>query len=282
MKLRNYLAKYGVRIAVIVILCALVIGLVSSARGGRAGLLRNADGSLKAPLEKATTAALDWLEGVYGYLYEYDSLVEETAALKAENAELREQVRSYAEMETENERLRTLLGFAEKHTDFTLETAKIVSWDASNYTSAFTISKGSDSGVDVGDCVITEYGALVGQVIELGSDWATVRTVIDVDMNVGALVGAYSYAGMVTGEFSLMRQGQTRLTYLASGAQILAGDEALTSGSSASFPAGLLIGTVSAVVSEAGGQVTYGIVEPDCDLDQLSQIFIITDFAISE
>ncbi|MCD7786758.1 MAG: hypothetical protein LUG87_03610, partial [Oscillospiraceae bacterium] len=80
MKLRNYLAKYGVRIAVIVILCALVIGLVSSARGGRAGLLRNADGSLKAPLEKATTAALDWLEGVYGYLYEYDSLVEETAA----------------------------------------------------------------------------------------------------------------------------------------------------------------------------------------------------------
>ncbi|MCD7743594.1 MAG: rod shape-determining protein MreC [Oscillospiraceae bacterium] len=189
MKLRNYLAKYGVRIAVIVILCALVIGLVSSARGGRAGLLRNADGSLKAPLEKATTAALDWLEGVYGYLYEYDSLVEETAALKAENAELREQVRSYAEMETENERLRTLLGFAEKHTDFTLETAKIVSWDASNYTSAFTISKGSDSGVDVGDCVITEYGALVGQVIELGSDWATVRPHIDVEMNLGAQVG---------------------------------------------------------------------------------------------
>ena len=50
----------------------------------------------------------------------------------------------------------------------------MVSWNASNWSSSFTISKGSDNGLEVGDSVITEYGVLVGTISELGSNWATV------------------------------------------------------------------------------------------------------------
>jgi rod shape-determining protein MreC len=222
------------------------------------------------------------VEGIYGYLYEYDRLVEENNSLRAENAELREANRNYSELQAENERLRELFEWSEKHTDFVMESAKIVAWDASNYTSAFTVSKGSKSDIALGDCVVTEYGALVGQVIELGSDWATIRTIIDVNMDVGALVGEDNYAGVITGEFSLMKQGLTRITYLASGAQIFQKDEVLTSGKGGSFPAGLLIGQVSTVMTESGGQVTYGIVVPACDVSRLSQVFIIKDFEITE
>ena len=56
----------------------------------------------------------------------------------------------------------------------------------------------------------------------------------------------------------------------------------LTSGKGGSFPAGLLIGTVSAVRTENGGQVTYGIVSPSSKLASLSQVFIIKDFAVVE
>ena len=282
MKLKHYLSKYGPRLAVVVLIVALIVGLATAALEGRAGFLRNSGETLTSPLQKATTAVLDWLESLYGYIYQYDRIVEENNSLKAENARLREQSRSFSELEAENARYRELLGFREKHTDFDLASAKIVSWDASNYTSAFTISKGSDEGLELGDCVITEYGALVGQIIELGTDWSTVRTVIDVDMDVGALVGVYSYAGMVTGEFTLMKRGQTRLAYLSSGAQIFEGDEVLTSGKGGSFPAGLLIGVISAVMTEAGGQATYGIIDPAVDVGQLSQVFIIRDFTISE
>ena len=163
-----------------------------------------------------------------------------------------------------------------------LEGAKIVAWDTSNYTSAFTIGKGSKNDIALGDCVVTEYGALVGQVIELGSDWATIRTIIDVNMDVGALVGEDSYAGVITGEFSLMKQGLTRVTYLSSGAHIFQHDEVLTSGKGGSFPPGLLIGDVSTVMTESGGQATYGIVTPACDVSRLSQVFIIKDFEIIE
>ena len=282
MKLKQYVSKYGVRLAICVVVVVLIALSVSNMLGGRAGLLKNADGALKAPVQKAATALLDWVEGIYGYLYEYDRLVEENNSLRAENAALRETSRNYSELEAENERLRTLFDWAQKHTDFVMESAKIVAWDTSNYTSAFTIGKGSRSDIALGDCVVTEYGALVGQVIELGSDWATIRTIIDVDMDVGALVGEDSYSGVITGEFSLMKQGLTRITYLSSGAHIFQNDEVLTSGKGGSFPPGLLIGDVSTVMTESGGQATYGIVTPACDVSRLSQVFIIKDFEIVE
>jgi len=282
LKLKLYLAKHGVRIAVIVVIAALIGLSVSNMLGGKAGLLKNADGALKAPVQKAAAAALDWVENLYGYIYEYDRMVEENNSLRAENAALREAARDYDELEAENVRLRALFDWSEKHTDFVMESAKIVAWDASNYTSAFTISKGAKAGIELGDCVVTEYGALVGQIIELGDEWAVVRSIIDVDMDVGALVGSEAFAGMITGEFSLMKQGLTRITYLTSGAQIFPEDEVLTSGKGGSFPAGLLIGQISTVMTEAGGQMTYGIITPACDVSRLSQVFIIKDFEIVE
>lgn len=282
MKLRNYISKYGFRLAIAVAIVALIVLSVSSVLGGRAGFLKNIDGALKAPVQKAATSILDWIEGIYGYIYEYDRVLEENHSLRAENAALRQAARDYDDLEAENERLRQLFEWSEKRTDLVMESAKIVSWDASNYTSAFTISKGSEHGIEMGDCVVTEYGALVGQIIELGNEWAVVRTVIDVEMDVGALAGIDSYAGVITGEFSLMKQGLTRLTYLASGAQIFPNDEVLTSGKGGSFPAGLLVGEITSVMTEAGGQVTYGIITPACDVSRLSQVFIIKDFEIVE
>ena len=142
--------------------------------------------------------------------------------------------------------------------------------------------KGETSGIALHDPVITEYGALVGQITELGATWATVSTLIDVDMSVGAYVGASGSSGMVVGEFALMREKTAKLTFLADGAQIFTGDEVLTSGSGGAFPAGLVIGTLTSVQNEAGGQVEYGVVTPQCDLDALVQVFIIKDFQVVE
>lgn len=282
MKVKQYISKYGIRLAVIVVIAAVIVGVGASVRAGLAGPAEDGTGALSMPIKKAATALVGWMEAVYSRLYEYDQLVEENNSLRAENAQLREQARDYDEVLAENERLRALSDLRARHSDFVFESAKIVSWDSSNYASAFTISKGSDQGIELGDSVVTEYGALVGQVIELGGSWAMVRTLVDVNMNVGALVGDSGYAGMVVGEFTLMQQGLTRITYLASGAQVFTDDEVLTSGKGGAFPAGLFIGTVTSVMTEAGGQTTYGVVEPACDLGSLSQVFVIKDFEIVE
>ena len=45
---------------------------------------------------------------------------------------------------------------------------------------------------------------------------------------------------------------------------------------------GLVIGTLSAVQTEAGGQIEYGIVVPRAEFDKLVQVFIIKDFKVVE
>lgn len=282
MKIKQYLSRHGIKLAVIVAILAIIVIISAATRDGKAGVVQDAQGSLSTPARTAASAIVGWLEDIYGYLYEYDSLQEEVNTLRSQLAEAREEARGYEELEQENKRLYALLELSEKRQEFVYEACRIVSWDSSNYTSAFTVSKGSNDGIELGDSVITEYGALVGQVCELGSNWATIRTIVDVEMDVGALVGSNSYAGVVTGEFSLMKQGLTRISYLSSGANVFVDDEVLTSGSGGSFPAGLVIGTVTTVMTEAGGQNTYGIIEPACDINALTQVFVIKDFTIVE
>lgn len=283
--MKEYIRKNGLRLLIAVVALALIVVLASSLLHGRAGLVKDAAGGLSAPVSRAAASAIEWIEGIYGYIYEYDQLVAENNALRAELAELRQSSLEAAEFREENERLRALLDFSQKHEDFVYESAKITAWSDSNWSSTFTISKGTDNAdtpIEVGDCVVTEYGALVGQIIEVGSTWSTVRTVIDSSIDVGALVGEAGSVGMCVGDFALMQEGCLKLTYLSENAQLVEGEAVLTSGKGTYIPQNLIIGYIRSVLSEASGQTLYGVVEPACDLDRLTQVFVITDFTIQE
>ena len=280
--MKQYLQKNGLRIGIIVAAAALIIGLGAAARNGRIGFVQNVAGVIKSPIQKVLSSAVNWFDSMYGYLYQYDSLLAENESLRSQLADAQKSARDGIEASEENSRLRKLLELREKHTDYVMESCKVVLWSSSNWSSAFTISKGASSGIEMVDPVITEYGAVVGQSTELGTNWATVSTLIDVDMSVGAFVGATGNSGMVVGEFSFMREKTAKLTYLADGAQIFVGDDVLPSGSGGAFPAGLMIGTLTAVQTEAGGQIEYGIVEPQANLDSLVQVFVIKDFTVVE
>ena len=280
--MKEYVKKYGIRAGIIVLAVAALILVGAAARGGQVSLLQNVTGVLSAPLQKVLSSTVNWFDTIYGYLYQYDSLMAENESLRAQLADAQQSARDGIEASEENARLRELLYLRQKHTDYVLESAKVVLWSSSNWSSSFTISKGRSSGIELGDPVITEYGALVGQVTELGENWATVSTLIDVDMSVGAYVGSSGSSGMVVGEYALMMDKTAKLTFLADGAQIFVGDEVLTSGSGGAFPAGLVIGTITNVQTEAGGQIEYGIVVPQCELDSLVQVFIIKDFEVVE
>ena len=282
--MKEYVKKYGLRIGLAVIAVALIVALATSLLGGRAGLLADLSGSVSSPLGQAASAAIEWVEGLYGYIYKYDQLVAENNSLRGQLAQAQQAAINASELEEENARLRQLVEFKDRHQDYVLEPAKITEWSSSNWESTFRISKGADNAanpIEVGDCVITEYGALVGQVIELGDSWCTVRTLIDSAIDVGALVGEAGAVGMCVGDFALMQNDQLRLTYLSENAQLVEGEAVITSGRG-SIPQGLIIGYIDAVLSEGNGQSLYGVVDPACDLGTLTQVFIITDFTIQE
>lgn len=280
--MKDYLRKNGIKVAVVVVAVVLLIGITAAARSGKISAVQNVTGIIEAPLKRVLSSAVNLVDGLYGYIFEYDSLRAENESLRSQLADAQESAREGIAASEENTRLRRLLELREQHTDYVLESSKVVLWSSSNWSSSFTISKGASSGIELGAPVITEYGAVVGQITELGETWATVSTLIDVDMSVGAFVGASGSSGMVVGEYSFMKDKQAKLTFLSDGAQIFVGDEVLTSGSGGAFPAGLVIGTLTAVQTEAGGQIEYGIVEPQCDLDSLVQVFIIKDYEVVE
>lgn len=280
MNWKTFLKKKGVRIGALVLVVVLIAAVIMGSLGGRAGFLTNLDGALRAPFQQAAATTASWLESIYGYIYKYDQLAAENEELKNQLAAAQAEAREGREATEENERLRTLLEFKQRHTDFALESAKVVSYSASNWSSIMTISKGEDAGIEVGDSVMTESGALVGQVIEVGSNWATVRSVIDVDMSVGGYVSGSGATAMVLGDFTLMQDGCVRFGYLAEGMSIFTGDTVLTSGKGGAFPAGLVVGTITDVRTEAGGQQTYGVITPACDLGELLQVFVIKDFDV--
>lgn len=270
--------KNGIKLLAFLLAVALLAGAgLWLARGGTDTIVSGL-AAARAPLVSAAEWLSGWLNGVYVYLYDYDRLQAENDALRTQIANAREEARAGMDAVEENGRLSRLRILAEANPDYVFEAARVVSWGSESWSDSFTIAKGSEHGLSVGNCVITEDGYLVGQVAELGENWATVTTLVDVNTSIGALVGEDGAEAMLLGDYSLMPLGYARLAYPTEGAQLFLEEDVYTSGSGGLIPEGIVIGSISSIHSEAGGQTEYGIVTPAVDLDGLVQVFIIKDF----
>ena len=163
----NNLKKNGVRIAVLALSVALLIGLGAAVRGGQFAFVQKATGALLTPVPRVAGVAVGLFDNIYGRLYKYDSLVAENESLRAQLADAQQSARDGAEAAEENVRLQQLLELQAEHPDYVFESAKIVLWSSSNWSHSFTISKGKSSGIELGDPVVTENNVVVGQVTAL-------------------------------------------------------------------------------------------------------------------
>lgn len=222
------------------------------------------------------------MEGAYNYVLRRGEMEAELDALRIQVGELQEKVRQGEEASRENEQLRDLLGLQARRRDFVFEAAKVTARSTSNWESTLTLSKGSTAGVEAGDCVVTQTGVLVGVVAETGLNWSTVSTVINTETEIGGIVTRTYSAGVLEGDFSLMNEGKLKLNYLPEGAQLVTGDEVLTSGRGEVFPSGLEVGRVEGVFTDPSGQTRYAVVAPSVALDSLIEVFVIKDFEITE
>ena len=280
--MKDFLRQNGILLLVIALLLSILIGILSFVMGGSAAPLSNLVNTVASPVRGGISAAADWLEGAYNYVFRYSELEDELAALRARVGELEEEVRQGEEASRENDQLRDLLDFQRRRRELTTEPAKVTARSTSNWESTLTLSKGTSAGIEAGDCVITETGALVGVVAETGLNWSTVSTVINTDTEIGGIVTRTYSAGVLEGDFNLMNRGRLKLNYLPEGAQLVSGDEVLTSGRGDLFPSGLAVGRVEGVFTDPSGQTRYAVVEPSVALDSLIQVFVIKDFEIVE
>ena len=280
--MKDFFRQNGILLLVIAFLLSVLIGVLSFAMGGQADPLANLVNTVISPVRGGVSAAADWLEGVYGYVFRYGEMEQELTDLRARVRKLEEEVRQGEEAVRENEQLRALLDLTARHRSFVLEDVRVTARFTSNWESKLTLSKGSSAGIEAGDCVISETGVLVGIVDKVGVNWSTVSTIIDTDTEIGGIVTRTYSAGVLEGDLSLMNQGRLKLNYLPEGAQLVSGDEVLTSGRGDVYPAGLVVGTVEGVFTDPSGQIRYAVIQPDVDLGALIEVFVIKEFEILE
>ena len=284
--MKGFLRHNGGLILVIALLLGLIIGVVSHTLGGIADPLSNVAGILATPFRSGINAVVNWAEGIYNDNFQIENMKEELAELRKENAALKAKAREGEAASRENDRFRNLLGLQEKHQGIDLESASVTARTASNWNSTLTISKGSADGIRPGSCVVDEYWNLVGVINEVGVNWSTLITVVDVDLEMGGRIARTDESAILEGDFDLMSRGKLKLTYLPEGSRLLAGEEVLTSGlvsgAEAIYPSGLLVGYVEELHADDSGMNEYAVLRPAAQLSELKQIFVVMDFEIVE
>lgn len=248
-----------------------VVGAVT--RGATAG--EKTAGTLLSPLRGGIAAVTRQVERIYDYMFRYEALEAENQALKEKISAMEQSVRNAQTYERENERLTNLLKLQEAHEDYTFLSAYVTSWDASNWKSACTISKGTGAGVAEGMCAVTENGQVIGMVTAAGRGWATITTVLDPSMEISASITASGYTGVAQGSYD--KDNTMRLNYLPTDAVVKNNDQVVTTGSTF-YPKGLILGYVSDAGMDDTGVGKYAIVTPAADFDGLEQVFLIADY----
>jgi rod shape-determining protein MreC len=278
---KDFLRQNGILLVVAAVLLSVALWLGSALLGGT-DPVTNLTNTVTTPVRGGITAVLDWFDGVKEYVLHYDRLNTELEELRVRVAELEDEVREGEQARKENESLRKLLGFREKHKDFTFQSARVSEHSTDNWSSTLTISHGTDAGLEVGDCVVNSTGALVGVLSAVGYNWSTVSTVIDPSLQLGGIVNRTYSAGVLEGDFSLMSQGKLKMSYLPDSAQLVSGDEVLTSGKGGVYPSGLVVGTVDGLFTDPSGISRYAVITPEANPAELIEVFVITDFDIVE
>ena len=280
--MKDFFHKNGVLLLVIALLLSLLVGISSALMGGTADPLSTAATTITAPVRSLVSNVLDWAEGVYNYVFRYEELNTELDTLRKQVADLEAQLRESGEAARENQQLRQLLRLQEKHQDFVFESARVTQRSTTNWESTFTLSKGSSAGVQTGNCVISETGALVGVVEEVGLNYCRVSTVINTDIEMGGICVRTDCAGILEGDFALMSQGRLKLSYLPDDAQLRPGDQILTSGQGDIYPPDLVVGRVEELRSDPSGMMRYAVLKPQARLDSMVEVFIIKEFDVVE
>jgi rod shape-determining protein MreC len=128
-------------------------------------------------------------------------------------------------------------------------------------------------------CAITEEGAVVGLVIESGSNYAVIKSVLDSSLEISGTIASSGYSGMVQGGYTAGVKDQLLMEYLPSSAVIRTNDQVVTAGSTV-YPRNLILGYVSQAGFTDTGVAKYAYLRPAANIDSLEQVFIITQFSV--
>lgn len=232
-------------------------------------------GNLITPMQKGLNTIgsyiadkLDAFQDVKQLASEKQRLEKEVENLKASNIAL---VKDQYELDS----LRALYSVGEKYADYPKVAAHITSKDSNSYYNIFTIDKGADDGIEVDMNVLAGNG-LCGIVIEVGKNYARVRSIIDDASYVSGMFLKTSDTCDVKGDLKLLDSGYILVEAISEDAEIKENYEVVTSLISDKYLPGILIGFISNIELDSNNITKRAYLTPVVDFEHLEEVLVIT------
>lgn len=272
-KLSSYFNSKYILIAVSV-LC-LVFIVTSFFSDKLAAPLKNAVSSVVVPLQKGMNYMGLWVSDSVDNMQDINRLIDENERLNEKINELTVENNQLRQDSYELDRLRELYQLDDKYPGYEKIGARVIGSSSDNWYTTFMVDKGSDDGIEVDMNVIAD-GGLVGIVTKVGHNYSVIKTVVEDNNFVSAMLIDSGDTCTVKGDIELLDQGLAHLQYFKSGLTIRNGDKIVTSNISDKYLPGLLIGYAKDVKSDANNLTLSGYLVPAVDFEHLQEVLIIT------
>jgi len=214
-------------------------------------------------------AGVDSVRGLGG-------LAEENHRLSEEMIHLQARLNVLENLEQENMRLQSQLGFYRQQ-QRTLVPAEVAARTISGWWQSVRLNKGRRDGVSTNRAVISSSG-LVGRTAEISSHTAEVLLVSDPACKVSARVSRTGSFGLVSGHGVNMKGYPiARMRFIHKDAPVRAGDAVVTSGLGGVFPKDILIGYIEEIHTEETGLYQYADIIPNAVIELMDVVFVTAD-----
>ena len=271
-KQSKFPAKYV--LLIMTILCAVIIGCSLKTSGS--GPVSAAAGAVLAPMQKGVNQLGSGLTILREHLRTKKSLEKENEELRTQLADAQENLNQVQLNQEELDNLKSLYDMDQNYADYDKIAANVIGKDAGNWFSVFLIDRGSNDGITVGMNVLAD-GGLAGIVIQVGPNYAKVRSIIDDNSNVSARNLSTSDLCVVSGSLKTMNESSLidfdDLRDKEDQAKV--GDQIVTSNISDMFLEGIPIGYITDIKTDSNNLTKSGHIATIVDFEHLDDVFVI-------
>jgi len=238
--------------------------------------VRTIAGDVFGPAESAVSSVARPFTDIPGWFDSRDKLRGDIADLKAQNADLRRQLRITDFGRTRLEEYDGLTRSAAT-LGYSLVPARVVAYgSAQSFSHTVTIDAGSASGISPDMTVVTGDG-LVGRVLRVSRTTATVLLIVDPTSVVGGRVGGSMQVGFVHGSGEVSRGGTLDLELVDQSVAPVKGETVVTwgEGQDAPYVSGVPIGKVTGVFASVRDSSRTVRVQPYVDFGALDVVGVV-------
>ena len=271
-KQSKFPAKYV--LLIMTILCIAIIGC--SLRASGSGPISAAAGAVITPMQKGVNRLGSALTDLRDHMRTKKKLEKENEELRTQLAEAQENLNQVQLKQEELDNLKKLYDMDQSYANYEKVAANVIGKDAGNWFSVFLIDRGSNDGISVGMNVLAD-GGLAGIVIQVGQNYAKVRSIIDDNSNVSAKNLSTSDLCIVSGSLKSMNESSLiefdDLRDKEDQAKV--GDQIVTSNISDMFLEGIPIGYITDIQTDSNNLTKSGHIATIVDFEHLNDVFVI-------